>query len=124
MSGLAITILTTARFAVGSVSFLGPSSVSKLMGHPAPSSSVLSNRLWASRDGVLAAMLFSASSNESARLALLGGIAADVLDVVAVVLGLLDGSVGTKTAAGFGGGAIAFVGLGLAALSGLASRTS
>jgi hypothetical protein len=122
MSGLAITLLSTLRFTVGVVGFLGPSTTAKLMGHPAPASSVISNRLWASRDGILAGLLFSASSDESVRLALLGGITADVLDIVSVALGLLDGSVGTKTAVAFGGGAMAFVGLGLVALNGLESK--
>lgn len=119
MSGVTITLLATLRFTVGFVGFLGPSTTAKLMGHPAPASSVISNRLWASRDGILAGLLFSASSNESVRHALLGGIAADVLDIVSVALGVLDGSVGTKTAVAFGGGGIAFLSLGLSALNGL-----
>lgn len=124
MAALPITLLTNVRLAVGAVNFLVPSSVAKLMGHPAPASSVISNRLWASRDGILAVMLLSASSEESVRLALIGGLAADVLDVLSVALGLWDGSVGTTLAMGLGGGAMAFVGLGLAALNRLGGRKS
>jgi hypothetical protein len=88
-------------------------------GHPAPASSVISNRLWATRDTVLGALLLSASSDESVRGILLAGMAADVLDLVSVAFGLLDGSVGVRTAAALGRGGIAAFGLGLVAINGL-----
>jgi hypothetical protein len=119
MSGLAITLLSGLRMTVGVVGFLGPTTTAQLMGHPAPTSSILSNRLWASRDAVLGAFVYSASSDESIRGALLAGMAADALDIVAVALGLLDGTVGMRTAAALGGGALVFFGLGVASLKGL-----
>ena len=116
MSGLAITLLSALRMTVGVVGFLGPSQTAQLLGHPAPTSSIISNRLWASRDAVLGALLYSASSDESIRGALLAGMATDTLDIVAVALGLLNGSIGMGVATALGGGGLAFFGLGLFSL--------
>ena len=119
MSGLAISLLSALRITVGVVSILLPSYIAQLMDYSAPTSSILSNGLWASRDAVLGAILYSASVDESIRGALLAGVAADVLDVVAVGLGIWNGTVGMRTAATLGGGGLVFFGLGLVSLRGL-----
>lgn len=119
MVSLAVSLLSTLRIAVGVVAFIAPTKTVQLLGHPAPASSVIGNRLWASRDAALGGLLFSASSNESVRGALLAGMATDILDIISVGLSLLDGSVGVRAAVVVGGGGVAFLGLGLVALKGL-----
>lgn len=119
MAGLAVTLLSTMRMGIGVVGYIAPNTTASLMGHPAPASSVISNRLWATRDAVLGGLLFSAVSDESVKAALLTGMTADVLDVVSVAFGLLDGSVGARTAVALGGGGIAAFRLGLVSLIGL-----
>lgn len=116
MANLAVILLSTMRMAVGSVAFVAPSTTAKLAGHP---SSALPNRIWGARDAVLGGLLFAASTEETTRAALYAGLATDTLDIAAVAFGLLDGSVGARTAVILGGGAVTFVGLGLVGLKAL-----
>lgn len=110
------------RTAVGSVAFIAPRTTSQLAGHPSPASSALGNRLWASRDAALGGLLFAAASEDSIRGALYAGIVTDAFDIVSVALGLMDGSVGVRTAVVLGGGGLAFMSLGLVALKGLEGK--
>jgi hypothetical protein len=72
-------------------------------------------RLFGSRDLLLGAALVAADDAEAVRSALALGVAVDVLDVLATVLGVRRG-VSKHGAVGVGVGAAAFAGMGIALL--------
>ena len=93
-STLPLTLLSTLRIGVGSVSFLLPSFTCSTLFYPVPATSLLAVRLFGCRDLALGVLLATAKSPEARRRAVLAGVAVDALDVVACVWGYGSGELG------------------------------
>ncbi len=107
-----------ARMVVGGSTWIAPraSGLTFGLGNIGEDARVaLAARLFGSRDLLLGAAVFAADDPEAVRSALALGVAVDLLDVVATVLGVRRG-VSKHGAVGVGVGAAAFAGIGLALL--------
>jgi hypothetical protein len=102
-------LLAGLRAFIGTSSFLLPNLTTQALFYPVPAGSLLAVRLFGARDAVLASLLWTAKTPEARRRAVLAGVAADTLDVVAVGWGILNGDVDPLAAGAFGGGAVSFL---------------
>jgi len=111
------TTLSILRFAIGASAWLAPNTTAKVFGLDSdanPQAAYLA-RLFGIRDVGLAVSA-NASTGESKTLAWQIGIACDLFDAVAAVLGGRNGTLSKQTAVMAGGTAVLAAGLGVAAL--------
>ncbi|KAF2262691.1 hypothetical protein CC78DRAFT_605740 [Lojkania enalia] len=125
-STTAIKALSILRIAVGASCIIAPRWSCALFQFPIPAAYSVMPRIFGVRDLILGELLITAENKESPdggrreiKRALWANIGADVVDVGSVLFGLATGTVGRAPAAIFGGGAAAFVILGVLGLRGL-----
>jgi hypothetical protein len=137
-----INAIAFTRILVGGSLLILPRMTSPFFGIPLTSQTVVLARLFGSRDLVLGGLLWStasravSSASSSSSLGFTGvgggwdhvggiksllvaGLVVDGLDVCSCLFGVLDGTIKGRTIPWIGGGAAAFVGLGLLGLTGL-----
>ncbi|KAF2193397.1 hypothetical protein K469DRAFT_712153 [Zopfia rhizophila CBS 207.26] len=125
-SSTSIKALSILRIAVGASCLIAPRFSCALFQFPIPAAMSVMPRLFGVRDLVLGELLLTAEDKNGPdrgrreiKRALWAGIGTDAVDIASILVGVVTGTVGRIPAAIFGGGAVAFIGLGALGMRGL-----
>ena len=124
MTSLAIGLLAGARLLTGCSVLLATNPTTTLFGFPTSSITTYPYRLFASRDAVVAGLLWTANTPELLKQALLAGTVIDCIDLISTCVAFDSVDLGVTGVAWAGGGIVIFLAIQLWALNDLKSQKS